>query len=54
MPRRRRQLNMPIPKRSRETIDDFGMSAETSRAIVEAFEKQCDLEYHADNPYALF
>jgi predicted glycoside hydrolase/deacetylase ChbG (UPF0249 family) len=41
MPRRRRQLNMPIPKRSRKitvNADDFGMSAETNRAIVEAFE----------------
>jgi hypothetical protein len=54
MPRRRRQLNMPIPKRSRKIIDDFGMSAETNRAIVEAFEKQCDLEYHADDQYFRF
>ncbi len=41
MPRRRRQLNMPIPKRSRKIIvnaEDFGMSAGTNRAIVEAFE----------------
>jgi hypothetical protein len=50
---RGRQSKMPTPKRSRKIIvnvDDFGMSAEVNRAIVEAFENNVISD--ADGQYA--
>jgi hypothetical protein len=53
MPRRRRQLNMPIPKRSRKIIvnaDDFGMSAEASLAgtISLVLQNVCNIRIMVD------